>query len=131
MEKSLRYIFIILSSLPALFMFQALIFYYKARNYYGDLSQGNYLMTMDPSSPEGEYSLLIYRVSSIVLQLIPYGFIFLFICSLLSYFLWRKLLPHRHFYLQTICYLPYLALVILQRVPSGNPVNWFIGYLVN
>ena len=115
--------------MPTLFLVQSFIFYYKARNWYGELPQANVIMNPGLAPGENEYSLLVFRVSNVLLSLTVAGFVFLFICSLLSYFLWRKQLSQKHFILQSLCYLPFLVLVILQHVPAGNPVNWFIGYL--
>lgn len=131
MEKALKNIFIILAALPTMFILGAILFYYQARNWYGELPEGNFLMSMDPSSTEGKYSFAVYRVGVILLQVIPFAFLFLFLCSALSYFFWRHRLPLKHFYLQAFCYLPFLVMVILLRVPAGNPINWFIHYLVN
>jgi hypothetical protein len=128
MERALKFIFIILASLPALFIILAFTFY--SRSGTGTLPDGSYVF-LDPSSFEGRIGLLMFRTGKVLLKLIPSCFIIIFLCSLLSYFLWRQYLPKKHFNLQSICYLPYLVMVILMHVPNGNPVIWFISYLVN
>lgn len=128
MEKALKFIFITLAILPALFIILAFIFYSMSGS--GTLPDGSYVF-LDPSSFEGRIGLLMFRIGKILLKLIPSAFVIIFLCSLLSYFIWRRDLPKKHFNLQSICYLPYLLMVILMHVPDGNPVIWFIGYLVS
>ena len=128
MEKAFRYIFITLALLPALFMFMAFVFYVKWGG--GEMPGSSYVF-FDPSSFEGRMGLFMFRTGKVLLKLIPSGFVVAFLCSLLSYFLWKRQLSKKHFNLQSVCLLPYLAMVILMHVPSGNPVIWFITYLVS
>jgi hypothetical protein len=128
MERSFRYLFVIMAMIPLLFLLIATIFYLQSGR--GTLPSGSYVF-LDPTSIEGRLGIFLFRLGKLLWFFMPAVFFIMFAGSLVTYLVFRKQLSRQHFNLQSVCYLPFLILVLMMHLVDGNPVMWFIEYLMN